>query len=179
MAEIPELSTHMVGTYVFTPATVPYSDSTRKQLRFPCLLSPGLSQSLLKSLEMFLLISTSSGWCLPASSCFCHHCYNDQQQFDFLPIDIFRRWLFQLGHTPNRFLEHFSTYRPSCLWYQILAVGSFVWKSACSFGLAALLYASNSANRGSFFTGKDEWHTLAGMPVAVYCNAAHCAAVVP
>lgn len=94
MAEIPELSTHMVGTYVFTPATLPYSDSTRKQLLFPRSLSPGLSQSLLKSLGMFSLISTSSGRCLPASSHFCHHCYNDQQQLDIPPIDIFRRRLF-------------------------------------------------------------------------------------
>lgn len=101
MAEIPELSTHMVGTYVFTPATLPYSDSTRKQLPFPHSLSPGLSQSLLKSLEMFSLISTSSGWCLPVSSRFCHHCYNDQQQLDIPPIDIFRIWLFQLAQTPK------------------------------------------------------------------------------
>lgn len=57
MAEIPELSTHMVGTYVFTPATLPYSDSTQKQPPFPCLLSPGLSQSLLQSLEMFSVFS--------------------------------------------------------------------------------------------------------------------------
>lgn len=100
MAEIPELSTHMVGTYVFTPATLPYSDSTRKQLLFPRSLSPGLSQSLLKSLGMFSLISTSSGWCLPASSHFCHHCYNDQQQLDIPPIDIFRRRLFSLSRPP-------------------------------------------------------------------------------
>lgn len=99
MAEIPELSTHMVGTYVFTPAILPYSDSTRKQLPFPCSLSPGLSQSLLKSLGMFSLISISSGWCLPASSHFCHHCYADQQQLDILPTDVFRRELFQVVQT--------------------------------------------------------------------------------
>jgi len=101
MAEIPELSTHMVGTYVFTPATLPYSDSTQKQLRFPRSLSPGLSQSLLKSLGMFSLISASSGWCLPASSRFCHHSCNDQQQLDVPTFDIFRRWLFQLVQTPK------------------------------------------------------------------------------
>lgn len=101
MAEIPELSTHMVGTYVFIPAILPYSNSTRKKLPFPHLLSLGLSQSLLKSLEIFSLISASSGWCLPASSHFCHHCYNDQQQLGIPPIDVFRRWLFQLVHTPE------------------------------------------------------------------------------
>lgn len=39
MAEIPELSTHMLGTYVLTPATVPFSDSIWKQLPFLSSLS--------------------------------------------------------------------------------------------------------------------------------------------
>lgn len=65
MAEIPELSTHMLGTYVFTPATLSFSDSIRKQLPF---LS-SLSRAKAKPIKAFKSVFTDFNklWMVPYS----------------------------------------------------------------------------------------------------------------
>lgn len=145
MAKIPELSTHMVGTYVFTPATLPYPDSTRKQISFPRSLSPGLSQSLLKSSELFSLISTSSGWCLAASSHFCHHHYNDQQQLDTPHL---QEMVIPACPDPPHQISR-AVFNLQTSLFVIPNTGSgLVWKSTCNFGLYSFLSALSDAIRG-------------------------------